>query len=805
MLPSKSSIREVRINSNPFSPEYERPGFGRIEIFTKPGMDSLHGQVFGDYSKEALNARSPLLTSAQRPPYKLYFTAGSLSGPIVKQKASFGFDFHERKTTEDAFVLATTLDANLNPLLVNQAILTPQHMTTLSPRLDLALNANNSLTVRNQYNRLRNDNQGVGGFSLASKAYNTRAMENSLQLTETNVVSPRFLNETRFQFMHASSAASRDSGLPATTVQGAFSGGGAQLGNSGTTANRFEISNISSFTRGTHIVRWGGRLRQAYLDSTSLSNFGGTFSFLGGSGPQLDAGNNPIAGTSLQLTALERYRRTLLFQRAGMTDAQIRLLGGGATQFSLSAGTPSTTVDQFDAGLFVNDDWRVRPNLTVSYGARYEAQTNIGDHAAIAPRAGVAWGVDSKANKPGKTVIRAGFGLFFDRVNENVTLNALRFNGVTQQSFFLIDPGFFPAVPSVNSLNTSKQPQTLQLVDQAIRSPRTWQASAGVDRQFTKSFRFSTTYLAGRGLHLLRSRDINAPLNGLFPYGDAQLRNLTETTGFSRTHMLQLTPSLNYRKVMAFGFYALSYGMTDAEGQAADPYRLRAEWGPSTFSDVRHRLVIGGNVPLPFQFSAAPFLLAASGSPYNVTTGRDTNGDSITAERPALIADAQCTGRDLKYAPGFGCFNLNPAAGTSIGRNSARGPGSVNLNVRLVRTWTLGGKGEGGGANAAMSGAAAAIHGPGGGGPPPGMMIAPIPGMMGGGHGGTPSGGHHYNLTLTVSANNVLNHVNYAAPSGDLSSTYFGVSRSLAGGFGPMGGSSATFNRKVDVQIRLSF
>src|SRR3982751_175584 len=156
MLPSKGSIREVRINSNPFSPEYERPGFGRIEIFTKPGMDSVHGMVFGQYSKEALNARSPLLTSPQRPPYKLYFEAGNISGPIKKQKASFGLDFHERKTTEDAFVLATTLDSNLNPLTVNQAILTPQHMTSLSPRVDYAINANNSLTVRDQYNRIAN-------------------------------------------------------------------------------------------------------------------------------------------------------------------------------------------------------------------------------------------------------------------------------------------------------------------------------------------------------------------------------------------------------------------------------------------------------------------------------------------------------------------------------------------------------------------------------------------------------------------------------------------------------------------------
>jgi len=807
MLPSKLSIREVRINANPFAPEYERPGFGRIEILTRPGMDKLHGMVFAQYSKEALNARSPLLTSAQRPPYKLYFEAGSISGPIKKQKASFGFDFHERKTTEDAFILATTLDDNLRPLAVNQAILTPQHLTQLSPRLDVAINANNNLTIRNQYNRIANENQGVGSFNLASRAYNARSLENALQITETSVMSPRLLNEARFQFMRASSHTAGDNTAPSLTVQGAFSGGSAEVGNSGTTANRWEFSNTTSFTRNTHGFKWGGRVRQVGLDSTSVSNFGGSFTFLGGSGPELDAANRPIPGTSIQLTALERYRRTLLFQRAGMTGEQIRILGGGASQFSLSAGIPSTSVSQFDAGLFVNDDWRARPNLTLSSGVRYEVQTNISDHAAFAPRIGIAWGVDGKPNRPARTILRAGAGLFFDRISENVTLAALRFNGVTQQSYFLIDPEFFPAIPPVDVLAASGQPQTLQLVDSAIRAPRLWQASIGVERQVTKSFRLSANYVEGRGVHLQRSRDINAPIDGQFPFGDAQLRNLTETTGFSRTHMLQVTPSLTYKKLMAFGFYALSYGMTDAEGQAADPYHLRSEWGPSSFSDVQHRLVMGGSLPLPRQFSVSPFVIVASGTPYNITTGRDSNGDSIAAERPALIAgvgQAQCSGPDFRYAAGFGCFNLNPAPGTVIGRNSARGPGSINLNVRLARTWTLKGKRESG-PNAALSGAAAAIHGPGGGGPPPGAMMAPPPAVMGAMMHGPSTGARNYSLTLTVSANNLLNHSNYAAPSGDLSSPYFGVSRSLAGGFTTMGGASPAFNRKLDAQLRLTF
>ena len=814
-LPNKSSIREVRINSNPFSPEYERPGFGRIEIFTKPGTDTIRGQLFGQYNKEALNSRSPLLTSPQRPPYRQDMFGVNLSGPIRKQKASFGFDAMRRSTTENAFILATTLDANLNPQEINQTVLTPQSMTMISPRLDYAINPTNSLTVRYQNTRFDYEKQGVGSFNLESKAYNQTSSENTVQVTETNVVSPRFINETRFQYMRSNAAMVGDNTIPSITVQGAFTGGGAQIGNSGSTQNRLELSNTSTFTYKTHSFKWGGRARQSFNDNTSVSNFGGSYSFFGGAGPELDAGNNPIAGTLIQLTALEVYQRTLLFQKAGYTDSQIRALGGGAAQFSISGGVPTTSVNQFDIGLFVNDDWRLRPNFTLSYGLRWEDQTNLSDHTNFSPRIGIAWGIDSKGGKPGKTVLRAGFGIFFDRLADSVTLNALRFNGVTQQSYLVLNPSFFPAIPALSTLAAGKLPQNLQFVDSDFVAPRNYQASIGVDRQINSFVRFSVNYINGRGTHLLRSRDINAPIYGAYPYGDSQFRNLAESTGFSRTNMIQMAPSVNFKKISLFGFYMLSYGKSDAEGTPADPYNLRAEWGPSSFADVRHRVVIGTSLPLPLKFAVSPFIILASGTPYNITTGRDTNGDGIAAERPALmtgVSASACTGTNLIYEPAFGCFNVNPAPGTpTISRNYGRGPATANVNLRLSRTWTFGGKGESGpsGMGGPMGGGpmgGGPMGGgprPGGGGPPPGAVMVPMgggPGMMGG-----MSSGRRYNLTLGINASNAINHTNYAPPSGDLSSPYFGEYRSLAGGFATMGGGGATYNRKIDVSLRFSF
>lgn len=804
-LPPKASIREVRINSNPYSTEYDRPGFGRIEIFTKPGADALRGQAFFMYNNERFNSRSPLFEQSELPPFMARFFGFSLTGPVKKNKASFGLDFERRKIDENAFIYATTLDANLNPVTVNTALVTPQTRTNFSPRLDLSLNPNNTVVVRYQQGNTKNENEGVGGFSLAERAYNASSTDRSVQVTETAVLGARAVNESRFQWMRMERWDESLTNEPALIVQGAFESGGAQVGNSGAVSTRLEWTNTTTMTQGTHTWKFGARLRWSRIEDTSVNNFGGTYTFFGSTGPVLDQNLQPVDGALVQLTALERYRRTLMLAQLGYSAAMIRALGGGASQFSLAAGTPLTAVSQTDAGLFFNDDWRLRRNLTLSYGVRYETQSNISDYGNWAPRFGLAWGLGRGNNI--KTVVRLGAGVFYDRVGETLTLQALRFNGATQQSYLLTNPDTFPLIPGPASLAAYQQPQRLQLLYAGVRAPRTYQASLGVERQINQYTRLSVQYITSRGVHLLRSRNINAPVNGVYPFGDAQVRLLSESTGNSQTHSLVISPNVNYKKLVIFGFYSLGYGKTDAEGTPADPYNLRAEWGPSSWGDVRHRAMIGTNLPLPGKVTLNPFLMFTSGMPYNITTGRDTNGDTFTAERPALLAGvsaAACQGQDLVFAAQFGCFNLNPVPGTEITRNSARGPANVTLNLRVGRTWGFGSKGE-----PAVdeprppAGGPPPGGGPGAGGPPPGGGPP-----MGGGRGpggmfGGGSTGKRFNVTLSAMVRNLLNSSNFAPPSGDLSSPFFGEYRSLAG-FGPMGGAS-TYNRRVDLQLRLTF
>jgi hypothetical protein len=468
--------------------------------------------------------------------------------------------------------------------------------------------------------------------------------------------------------------------------------------------------------------------------------------------------------------------------------------------------------------------------VTLSYGLRYETQTNLSDHTDFAPRAAIAWGIDAKGGRAAKTVLRAGAGVFYDRfantcaaVNGGAAagceLNALRYNGVTQQSYLIQGPDFYPKVPSAGMLASAQQPETLQLLSSNLRAPRTYQANIGIERQINSHARISANYISTRGVYLLDTHDINAPVNGVYPFGDSQIRMLTESAGVMRMTQLIVSPNINYKGLFLFGFYNLSYGKDDNEGQPANPYNLGAEWGPSTFADVRHRGVIGTNIPLPWKLNVSPFIVAQSGTPYNITSGLDPFDTGVPSARPALVRNvpaAACTGGNLKYEAGFGCFDLAPSAGESvIGRNYGRGPAVVNVNLRVSRTWSFGRRGESGPANPFPGGAPPAPGSPGGP-PPPGGPGGGGPGGPGGGPGGPGGGGPppglfgggssglKYNLTLSIMANNAINHVNYAPPSGDLSSPYFGEYRSLAGNFGPIGGSSA-YNRRINIQLRFTF
>ena len=843
-LPPRASIREIRINSNPFSAEYDRLGFGRIEILTRPGTDRFRGQVSFNFNDDALNARNPFATT--RPPIQTRQYGGNFGGPISKRKASFFVDFDKRDIDDQTLVVATVLDANNNIVGFSQTAPLPSRRTSFSPRIDYQINPNHTLVGRYNYARTTRVT-GVGGFSLPSRAFNTENTDQSIQLTETAIINKTIINETRFQFEHNNTAQNADNSIPTIAVQDAFTGGGSQVGQSHTTDNEWELTNTTSLAKGPHALKFGGRLRSVHIDQVSPQNFGGTFTFFGGTiGPVLDANNQPTGATQF-ITSIERFRRTQVFLAQGLSGAQIRALGGGASQFSLSSGNPETKVSQWDFGGFFQDDWKVRPNLTLSLGLRYENQANIKSNLNFAPRLGFAW---SPGGQQSKTVVRGGYGVFYDRVSENLTLQTLRLNGISQQQFTVQNPDFFPLIPTPETLVTFAVPGSVYLLEKGLEAPYTMQSVISVEHGLPHNTTIAASYINVRTLHMLRTRPLNAPLPGTFIPGvpNSGIRPLNcadfippdinpstvcnifgyESSG--RYNQNQFIVNLNSRfnrNITMTAYYVLAKANSDTDGAGtfpANPYDLTTEYG-RTSGDIRHRFVMTGNFRAPWGISLNPFIIVQSGRPFNITLGRDINGDTLNTERPALAPPgADCSDRiNIKCTP-FGNFKLTLAPGdVMIPRNFAEGPGSTTVNLRVSKTWSFGSEGgsananqqnrqngqrDEGGQRAIMGGGMAGGRGPGGpggGGPGGGGRGGFGGGGPGGGFGGGGGGNGRYNLTFSLNFNNLLNHTNLSNPVGNLGSQLFGQSTSTAGGFGGFGGGNPAYNRRIEAQIRFSF
>src|SRR6266542_5624720 len=325
-IPPKSSIREIRINQNPYSAEYDRPGFGRIEILTKPGTDRFRGQVSFNFNNQALNSRNPFAPT--RPPYLSRQYGGNLSGPISKKKASFFLDFEKRDINDEGLINATILDPNLNIVGFSQSVPTPNRRTTFSPRIDYQLNANNTLVGRYECTHSSSTN-GVGGFSLAERGYQATNTEQNIRLTETSIINKKTVNETRLQFTQQISGDTADNSIPTINVQDAFTGGASQIGLSSNKQNRSELTNNTSLALGLHNIKFGERIREVNITSISPHNFGGTWTF---------AGSRRIGIPNL--TSIEVYQITEQGLQQGLSPSLIRAAGGGATQFTIAAGNP---------------------------------------------------------------------------------------------------------------------------------------------------------------------------------------------------------------------------------------------------------------------------------------------------------------------------------------------------------------------------------------------------------------------------------------------------------------------------------
>jgi hypothetical protein len=485
------------------------------------------------------------------------------------------------------------------------------------------------------------------------------------------------------------------------------------------------------------------------------------------------------------------------------------------SEYDITAGKASSNVALFDAGVFFQDDFKVRPNLTLSYGLRYEAQNRISDHDDWAPRLSIAWAPAGGGSTPAKTVIRAGYGWFFDRFSSTYVLDAIRQNGINQQQFVVKNPSFYQNAPSVNDLAslTSVAP-TIYAVSPHLKASVNMQAAVGVEHQFGKIATTSVTYVNSRGVHQYLSDNINAFLPGSYdattgtgtrPNGINENLYQFQSGGVYNQNQVMVNYNVKAKRVSLFGFYMLNFAKADTSGATYFPsnqFDPAADYGRASF-DVRNRFLLGGNLQAPYGVSFSPMLVVNSGTPYNITIGQDLNGDNQFNDRPAFAISASS---DVVQTS-FGALDLNPSAtATRIPFDYGTGPSQLSMNMRMSKSFGIGPKVEGSASNGGFGGPGGGGPQPGGGGPggggPPGGGLGP------GGlsrSGGPPrfdqAASRRYSLTFAAMARNVFNNVNLAQPVGVLESPLFGKSNALAGGFF----SSPASNRSIDLQMSFNF
>lgn len=860
-LPPKESIREIRINQNPFSAEFDRLGFGRIEILTKPGTDKYRGNVRFNDSESAFNSRNPF--ASNKPSFFNRQFGANFGGPINK-KSSFFVDFNRRDVQNNAVTFAQYLDpTTLLQTPVTTAVVTPLTNTFIAPRIDYQLTTNNTLTMRFEERLNNQQNVGLGrynlppGFGDSELAYNSLGNGQNLTATETAVLSPTMINETRFQFTRNYTATPGNL-VPQLNVANEFVTGGNGLGNSYDLTHHYELQNYTSITKGPHTIRFGGRFRRNSDLNNSPQGFNGEFLFSGGVAPVLDASNQAIPGQTVDLKAIDQYQRYLQLQAAGFSGPQIQALGGGPSQYLLQAGLPYVSMVRWDVGPFIQDDWRMRPNLTLSLGLRYEWQNLLSDHGDVAPRVGFAWAPGNPRNGRQKTVIRGGFGIFYDRLNFAPFEKAFLNNGFNQFQYTVYNPTFFNLQTYQNfncyqaqvcySQLTSGQNQTYY-VDPNLRAESDNQAAIGVERQLPRRTVLSVNYTYTRSNHLLQTVPINTPLpgtynpslakgltNGVYPYGYSSGDLFEyESGGFLKQHMVMFNLNTQFsRRVSMFANYSLNYAK-DLPTTPTDPYDFLLDYGRSNL-DRRHNLQLVGSVLGPEGLHFAPFITIRSGAPYDVLLGQDIFGDTEFNSRAAFAPmGAACNVNSVVCTPlGNFATNVNPGALTNlVPRNYLTQAGMVSINMRVYRVFGFGPTRRGNNARANNGGpdggpggfgGQGGFQGGGGGGGRGGFQGGGGGGRggfgggggRGGRGGGTPGGNestdHRFNLTVGVEATNVLNHFNPGGYQGVLTSTQFGQPTTVNTGFGgggfqggPAAAGSVANNRRIELQTRLTF
>ena len=702
-LPPKSQIRSIRFSRDMFAAENHGGGLVFVDIATQPGLGPLRGGLDFTFRDDSLNSRNAFVN--EKGPEQTQQYGFNLSGTLFKERTSFSLSAGGASLYDSASVYAALPDG-----AYTSNIRRPSERVNFSGRIDHALTKGHTLRATFQSNQNDQKNLGVGSFNLAERAYARSSDDRLFRIAESGSLSRNVFAESRVQLHWLSTDATSSSELPTVEVLDAFTAGGAQQAG-GRTSTDVEWATNLDWAKGKHAIRAGTLVEGGSYRSDSRTNYLGTFTFA-------------------SLNDYDAHRPSTYTRRAG---------------------NPLVEFGQWQAGLFVQDDWRARKNLTVSAGVRQELQSHLDDRWNLGPRFGLTW----SPFKNGKTTLRAGGGIFYDWLDVDTYEQTLRVDGVHQQDTIVRNPGY----PNPIGGGSSQEilPPSKYVLAGGLASPKRTLVNVGMSQQLSPVLNANVSINHTIGTDRFRGRNVNAPLAG-GSRPDPSLGNVTQVESTAHTRGDSVNAGLNLnipsRRTVLFANYTWLRQRNDADGPfslPADNYNLGAEWGPVA-GVPRH--VFSGMINTAFRKNIHVGLTAAArgGVPYNITTGRDDNGDTVFNDRPA-----------------------------GIGRNSGTTKGMWDVGARASYAFGFGTRTAAGGM---AGGPTVVIQRVGGTGAATDMLNA-----IGGGG----AEDKRVRFELFVSAQNLLNHVNPIGYSGVTTSPFFGRP------------TAAMPARRIDVGFRLGF
>ncbi|MGD0500484.1 MAG: TonB-dependent receptor [Bryobacteraceae bacterium] len=650
---SASAIKEVRINQNPYSAEFARPGKGRIEVVTKDAGAAYHGAFNFTFRDSVLNARDYF--ARVRAPEQRRILEGSLMGPLGRsRKTTFLFSGSRQDDNLQAVVYAQTLSG---PVQENTP--SPQGLTQLSLRITRELTPDHTMFWQYDDREYSGRNLGVGGLTLPEAGTNPDHWEREFIVNDRLSLAPHWINQFQILAGRERQGMTSVSSGPAIVVQGAFTGGGAQT-DLLRTENHIQLNDVVTWSSGKHMLKFGWNVPDwSRRGVDNRNNFGGTFYF-----------------SDLQDYAAQR-----------------------PYELQIQEGVGHVVYWQKETGLFVQDEFKALPTLSLAIGLRYDWQNYLHDDNNFSPRLGFAY-----APRHSKTIVlRGGAGVFYDRTGAGPLADLNLYNGQRLLSYLIPNPSYPDPFLSLGPL-TSLAPEIVRL-DPAVRRPYSIQYGLSVERQIGEKATISTSYRGAVGVDLFRSVDVNAPLPPDYldrPDPAVGILRQIESAGRQISNALDVMfqGSLT-RSFTGLAQYTFSRTENNTGGITwfpANQYDLSGEWARAD-SDQRHKFNMLGSFAVRKKMNLGVGLTLSTGAPYTMTTGTDPYHTGMANARPPGVA-----------------------------RNSLQGPGYADLDLRWSRDFNLSKSKDAKG---------------------------PV-------------------ATVGFDAFNVMNHVNFAAHVGNVSSPFFG-------------------------------